>query len=47
MKKKKRTSIKVRRNWKIKPVTKLKESVKLYRREAALRAMRKEVMDEL
>ena len=47
MKKKKHTSIKVRRKWKIKPVTRRKESAKLYRRDAARRALRKEILGEI
>ena len=47
MKKKKRTPVKVRRRWKIKPLTKLKESARIYRREAARNALRKEILGEL
>ncbi len=43
MAKKKKSRIKVRRQWKIKPVTKLKESAKVYRRPIEKRALRKDL----
>ena len=47
MKKKKRVSVKVRRAWKIKPVTRLKASAKLYRRGTAKRALREEILGDV
>lgn len=42
---KKKSRIKVRRGWKIKPLTKVKESAKLYRRQRAKKEIRKELSD--
>ena len=40
--KKKKKSVKVRRQWKVRPATKVKESDKRYRRSQAKRELRKE-----
>lgn len=44
---KKKSRIKIRRSWKIKPVTKVKTSAKIYKRRAAKRELLKEVAGEI
>ena len=43
---KKKSRIKIRRHWKIKPIVKVKESAKVYRRQKAKRDLEKEIRHE-
>ena len=44
---KKKRKIKIRRAWKLKPVTKVKASAKVYRRQAAKKSFSREIQDEV
>lgn len=43
----KKNKIKIRRNWKIKPVTKIVDSIKLYNRKKQKDLVRKQIKHEL
>ena len=45
MKPPKKALIKIRRSWKINPLTKVKESERVYQRDAAQKELRKEIYD--